>query len=92
MTEKILIIKENPYYKRKKELNKNEKILKYFWISKKQFADFIGRHRQTIYNDFKNIKNMRRLMSWTNEIKWIFYAEKLAEMTGKNIDKEIFLN
>lgn len=30
MTEKILIIKENPYYKRKKELNKNEKILKYF--------------------------------------------------------------
>lgn len=91
MMEKILIIRDNPYYKRKKELNKNEKILKYFWISKKQMAEFIGRHCQTVYSDFRNVKNMRRLMSWTDEIKWIFYAEKLAEITGENIDKNIFL-
>lgn len=80
----------NTWYIRKKPLNKNQEILQTLWVKQKDLARFCKRSRQAVMLDFKNTERMQRFVSKHNERKGVFYARILAEMTGKEIDENIF--
>lgn len=90
-TDNILIIKENPYYKRKKPLNKNQKILKALNISTRQLSEYLWRNTLIVQRDFKNMENMQK-PSRNRKIKrgWL-YARAVADISGQNLDENIFL-